>query len=73
MLAVIGIVIGVLAVTALGILGNSVRLAASDQLYLFGNELVVFPYGGDTISEDHFEQIDKVADAIPVKSSVDKV
>jgi putative ABC transport system permease protein len=72
-LAVIGIIIGVLAVTALGILGNSVRLAASDQLYLFGNELVVFPYGGDTISEDHFEQIEKVADAIPVKSSVDKV
>ena len=72
-LAVIGIIIGVLAVTALGILGNSVRLAASDQLYLFGNELVVFPYGGDTISEDHFELIEKVADAIPVKSSVDKV
>jgi putative ABC transport system permease protein len=72
-LAVIGIVIGVLAITALGILGNSVRLSASEQLYLFGNELVVFPYGGETISEDNFEQIEKVADAIPVMSSVDKV
>jgi putative ABC transport system permease protein len=72
-LAVIGIIIGVLAVTALGILGNSIRLAASEQLYLFGNELVVFPYGGDTISEDNFEQIEKVADAIPIQSSVDKV
>jgi putative ABC transport system permease protein len=72
-LAVIGIVIGVLAITALGILGNSVRLSASEQLYLFGNELVVFPYGGESISEDDFEKIEKVADAIPVMSSVDKV
>lgn len=72
-LAVIGIVIGVLAITALGILGNSVRLAASEQLCMIGNELVVYPYGGGTISEDDFERIDKVADAIPVRSSVDKV
>jgi putative ABC transport system permease protein len=73
-LAVIGIVIGVLAITALGILGNSVRLSASEQLHLIGNELVVFPYGGETISEDHFEQIEKVAsNAIPVTSTVDKV
>jgi len=73
-LAVVGIVIGVLAITALGILGNSVRLSASEQLYLFGNELVVFPYGDAAISEDNFEQIEKVAaNAIPVKSGVDKV
>jgi len=72
-LAVIGIVIGVLAITALGILGNSVRLAASEQLCMIGNELVVFPYGGETISEDNFKKIEKVADAIPVKSNVDKV
>jgi len=72
-LAVIGIVIGVLAITALGILGNSVRLAASEQLCMIGNELVVFPYGEGTISEDNFEKIEKVADAIPVKSTVDKV
>jgi len=72
-LAVIGIVIGVLAITALGILGNSVRLAASEQLCMIGNELVVFPSGGETISEDNFEKIEKVADAIPVKSNVDKV
>ncbi|KAF5435560.1 putative ABC transport system permease protein [Candidatus Methanophagaceae archaeon] len=72
-LAVIGIVIGVLAITALGILGNSVRLAASEQLCMIGNELVVFPYGGGTISEDNFEKIEKVADAIPVTSTVDKV
>jgi len=73
-LAVIGIVIGVLAITALGILGNSVRLSASEQLHLIGNELVVFPYGDASISEDQFEQIEKVAaGAIPVKSGVDKV
>ncbi len=72
-LAVIGIVIGVLAITALGILGNSVRLSASEQLCMIGNELVVFPYGEETISDANFEKIEKVADAIPVRSSVDKV
>ena len=72
-LAIIGIVIGVLAITALGILGNSVRLAVSQELCMIGNELVVFPYGEETISDDNFEKIEKVGDAIPVKSSVDKV
>jgi putative ABC transport system permease protein len=73
-LAVIGIVIGVLAITALGILGNSVRLAASEQLCMIGNELVVFPYGGETISEDDFEKIEKaVSVVIPIGSNVDKV
>lgn len=73
-LAIVGIVIGVLAITALGILGNSVRLSASEQLHLIGNELVVYPYGDATISEDHLEQIEKVAgEAIPVMSGVDKV
>jgi putative ABC transport system permease protein len=62
-----------LAITALGILGNSVRLSASEQLHLIGNELVVFPYGGETISEDQFTQIEKITDAIPVTSTVDKV
>jgi putative ABC transport system permease protein len=72
-LAVIGIVIGVLAITALGILGNSVQLSASEQLCMIGNELVVFPYGEGTISEDDLEKIEKVAEAIPVTSRVDKV
>ncbi|HUV02221.1 MAG TPA: ABC transporter permease [Desulfobacteria bacterium] len=73
-LAVVGIVIGVLAITALGILGNSVRLSASEQLHLIGNELVVFPYGDVAISEDNFEQIEKIAaNSIPVQSGVDKV
>ena len=56
-LAVIGIVIGVLAITALGILGNSVRLSASEQLCMIGNELVVLPYGEEAISDANFEKI----------------
>jgi putative ABC transport system permease protein len=60
-LAIIGIVIGVLAITALGILGNSI-----------GNELVVYPYGEEAISDDNFEKIEKVAEAIPVQSMGDK-
>ncbi len=73
-LAVIGIVIGVMAITALGILGNSVRLAASEQLYMIGNEVVVFPYGEEAVSEDNFKLIEKTADvAIPINSMVDKV
>jgi len=72
-LAVIGIVIGVLAITALGILGNSVRLSASEQLYLIGNEVVVFPYGEEAISEDNFKLIEKTGDvAIPINSMTDK-
>ncbi len=72
-LAVIGIVIGVLAITALGILGNSVRLSASEQLCMIGNELIVYPYGESTISDASFKRIEKVAYAIPVKSRGDKV
>ena len=73
-LAIIGIVIGVLAITALGILGNSVRLSASEQLCMIGNELVVYPYGEKTISEDNFKEIKKSAsDAIPIKLKADKV
>jgi len=72
-LAVIGIVIGVMAITALGILGNSVRLAASEQLYMIGNEVVVFPYGEEAVSEDNFKLIEKTADvAIPINSMMDK-
>ncbi|MGB2842483.1 MAG: ABC transporter permease [Halobacteriota archaeon] len=72
-LAIIGIVIGVMAITALGILGNSVRLAASEQLYMIGNEVVVFPYGEEAISEDNFKLIEKTADvAIPINSMMDK-
>ena len=73
-LAIIGIVIGVLAITALGILGNSVRLSASEQLCMIGNELVVYPYGEKIISEDNFKEIKKSAsDAIPIKLKADKV
>nr|CBH38411.1 conserved hypothetical membrane protein, predicted permease family [uncultured archaeon] len=71
-LAIIGIVIGVLAITALGILGNSVQLAVSEQLCMIGNELVVYPYGEEAISDDNFEKIEKVAEAIPVQSMGDK-
>ncbi|HDN68175.1 MAG TPA: ABC transporter permease [Methanomicrobia archaeon] len=72
-LAVVGIVIGVLAITALGILGNSVRLSASEQLCMIGNELVVFPYGEEPISEQNFKQIDKAAAvAIPINSRTEK-
>ncbi len=71
-LAILGIVIGVLAITALGILGNSVQLAVSEQLCMIGNELVVYPYGEEAISDDNFEKIEKVAEAIPVQSMGDK-
>ncbi|MDF2955850.1 ABC transporter permease [Candidatus Alkanophaga liquidiphilum] len=71
-LAVVGIVIGVLALTALGILGNSIRLSVTEQLYLVGNELVVFPHGEPLISEKNFKTLERVADAIPVNSQADR-
>jgi putative ABC transport system permease protein len=43
MLAVIGIVIGVLAISSLGILGTSLTLSVTEQLSTVGDSLTVIP------------------------------
>ena len=46
MLAIVGIVIGVLAISSLGILGNSLTLSVTDQLSTVGDSLTVIPHSG---------------------------
>jgi putative ABC transport system permease protein len=46
LLAVIGIVIGVVAIASMGILGNSLVLAISDSLSTVGDSIIVTPHAG---------------------------
>ncbi len=46
MLAIVGIVIGVLAISSLGILGNSLTLSVTEQLSTVGDSLIVIPHSG---------------------------
>lgn len=45
-LAMLGIVIGVVVIAAMGILGNSVVLTVSDSLSTVGDSVIVTPYSG---------------------------
>ena len=47
-LAVIGIVIGVVTISTMGILGNSLVLTISDSLSTVGDTIIVSPSGGGT-------------------------
>src|SRR5512136_361641 len=75
-LAMLGIVIGVVAISSMGILGNSMVLTVSDSLRTVGDSVIVTPhvsgnahggFGGAagsttlTISEQEFEQIKRVS------------
>jgi putative ABC transport system permease protein len=67
LLAVLGIVIGVVAIASMGILGNSLVLAISDSLSSVGDSVIVTPHTGggvqmggstgDYISDRDLEQI----------------
>lgn len=46
LLAVIGIIIGVVAIASMGILGNSLVLAISDSLSTVGDSVIVTPHAG---------------------------
>ena len=78
-LAVIGIVIGVIAISSLGILGNSLRLTAHEFIGDIGNELLVFPgyESGETeITEKQYEEMQRIMGiehAIPVSSEGDAI
>ncbi len=72
-LAAVGIIIGVIAISSMGILGNSLKLSVSDSLGDVGNELLVYPgFGEETITEKQVEKMQKVAgieNLIPIYSS----
>lgn len=75
-LAAVGIIIGVIAISSMGILGNSLKLSVSDSLGDVGNELLVYPGFGETaITEKQVEKMQKVAgieNLIPIYSSGSK-
>jgi putative ABC transport system permease protein len=74
-LAMLGIVIGVVAIASMGILGNSLVLSVSDSLKTVGDSVIVTPHvGGNTrgfgggggatsltLSEQDFQQIKRVS------------
>jgi putative ABC transport system permease protein len=75
-LAMLGIVIGVIAIASMGILGNSLVASVSDNLKSVGDSVIVTPYagggsghfgggGGSTaslkITDQNFQQIKRVA------------
>ena len=48
-LAMLGIVIGVVAIASMGILGNSLVLTVSDSLKTVGDSVIVTPHVGGTM------------------------
>ena len=78
-LAVIGIVIGVIAIASLGIMGNSIGLMFGDMVSDVGDTLIVSPatgVGGGKLTE---RQVDDIARAvgsnvvIPFSSTADRI
>jgi putative ABC transport system permease protein len=87
-LAMLGIVIGVVAISSMGILGNSMVLSVSDSLRTVGDSVIVTPHAGGyafgggggstslTISEQEFQQIKRVSApnvAIPILQTSDRM
>jgi putative ABC transport system permease protein len=88
-LAMLGIVIGVVAISTMGILGNSMVLSVSDSLRTVGDSVIVTPHAGGTargfggggstsltLSEQDFQQIKRVSApnvAIPVLQTSDRM
>ncbi|WP_342304141.1 ABC transporter permease [Methanolobus sp. ZRKC5] len=72
-LAAIGIIIGVIAISSMGILGNSLKLSVTDSFADIGDKLVVSPAPGeDSITDKQIDQMQKVGNIesiIPVASS----
>ena len=86
LLAVIGIVIGVMAISSMGILGNSLVLSISDTLTSVGDTIVVTPHASfqgpgagvsiNKISERDVEQIRRAVGSnpvVPIHSGGDRI
>ncbi|HOV68219.1 MAG TPA: ABC transporter permease [Methanoregulaceae archaeon] len=87
LLAVVGIVIGVLAISSMGILGNSLTLSVTEELSTVGDSLSVIPHSGqgsqfgaglvqDRISERQVQDLRRIAGSnpvIPFYSTADRI
>lgn len=76
-LAAIGIIIGVFAISSMGILGNCLKVSVSNSFEDYNNEIVVYPAGGETsITENQVKQLDKISgieSVLPIYSSGTKI
>jgi putative ABC transport system permease protein len=76
-LAAVGIIIGVFAISSMGILGNCLKVSVSNSFEDYSNEIVIYPAGGETsITESQVKQLDKVSgieSVLPIYSSGTKV
>jgi putative ABC transport system permease protein len=87
LLAVLGIVIGVVAISSMGILGNSLVLSVSETLSDVGDTIVVYPHAGigpqgpgtgsdQGITERQVQQIKRAVgqnDVIPIYVGADRI
>ncbi|MDD2788121.1 ABC transporter permease, partial [Methanoculleus sp.] len=78
-LAVIGIVIGVIAIASLGIMGNSISLMFGDMVTDVGDTIIVSPatgVGGGKLTERQVNDITRAVGsnvAIPFSTNADKI
>lgn len=88
-LAMLGIVIGVVAIVSMGILGNGMVMLVSDSLSSVGDSVIVYPYFGGgmgmgggagsaslSLTEQNFQQIKRAVapnTAIPVHSASERM
>lgn len=61
LLAALGIIIGVVAISSMGILGNCLKVSVSNSFEDFNNEIIVSPAIGETaITENQVKQLNKI-------------
>jgi putative ABC transport system permease protein len=75
-LAAVGIIIGVFAISSMGILGNCLKVSVSNSLEDYSNEIVIYPAGGEKIIENQVKQLGKINDiesVVPIYSSGTKI
>ncbi|RPJ78114.1 MAG: ABC transporter permease [Alphaproteobacteria bacterium] len=76
-LAAVGIIIGVFAISSMGILGNCLKVSVSNSFEDYSNEIIIYPAGGETsITENQVKQLDKISgieSVVPIYSSGTKI
>lgn len=61
-LAALGIIIGVIAISSMGILGNCLKVSVSNSFEDFSNEIIISPAVGETaVTEYQVKRLDKIS------------
>ncbi len=76
-LAAVGIIIGVIAISSMGILGNSLKMSVTDSFGDVGDKILIYPAPGeDGITDKQIKQlrkIDGIKATIPLYTAGDRV